>query len=126
MSGDKTKAKTAYQDFLTLWKDADSEIPDGIDSYGISPEGSAPARLDSQQCECSSLVVATEGGHGKLRRRRMWGKALSLADSWCWVGLAGGSACPTVRMFIPCCGHGRGMENSVEDECGASPPPSSN
>ncbi len=25
--GDKTKAKTAYQDFLTLWKDADSDIP---------------------------------------------------------------------------------------------------
>ncbi len=27
MSGDKTKAKTAYQDFLTLWKDADKNIP---------------------------------------------------------------------------------------------------
>lgn len=27
LSGDKTKAKTAYQDFLTLWKDADTEIP---------------------------------------------------------------------------------------------------
>jgi DNA-binding winged helix-turn-helix (wHTH) protein/tetratricopeptide (TPR) repeat protein len=27
LSGDKTKAKSAYQDFLTLWKDADSEIP---------------------------------------------------------------------------------------------------
>ena len=27
MSGDKTKAKTAYQDFLTLWKDADTDIP---------------------------------------------------------------------------------------------------
>ena len=26
-SGDKTKAKVAYQVFLTLWKDADSEIP---------------------------------------------------------------------------------------------------
>jgi eukaryotic-like serine/threonine-protein kinase len=26
-SGDKTKAKVAYQDFLTLWKDADSDIP---------------------------------------------------------------------------------------------------
>ena len=27
MTGDTTKAKTAYQDFLTLWKDADPDIP---------------------------------------------------------------------------------------------------
>ncbi len=27
MLGDKAKARTAYQDFLTLWKDADSDIP---------------------------------------------------------------------------------------------------
>jgi tetratricopeptide (TPR) repeat protein len=27
LSGDKTKAKTAYQDFLNLWKDADADIP---------------------------------------------------------------------------------------------------
>jgi tetratricopeptide (TPR) repeat protein len=27
VSGDKTKAKNAYQDFLTLWREADPEIP---------------------------------------------------------------------------------------------------
>jgi len=27
LSGDKTKAKPAYQDFLTLWKDADANVP---------------------------------------------------------------------------------------------------
>ena len=27
LSGDKTKAKSAYHDFLALWKDADADIP---------------------------------------------------------------------------------------------------
>ena len=27
LSGDTTKARTAYQDFFALWKDADSDIP---------------------------------------------------------------------------------------------------
>jgi hypothetical protein len=27
MQGETTKAKAAYQEFLTLWKDADSDIP---------------------------------------------------------------------------------------------------
>jgi len=27
MQGDTAKARTAYKDFLTLWKDADSGIP---------------------------------------------------------------------------------------------------
>jgi hypothetical protein len=27
MTGDMVKAKAAYQDFLTLWKDADLDIP---------------------------------------------------------------------------------------------------
>jgi hypothetical protein len=27
MAGDTSKAKSAYQDFFTLWKDADPDIP---------------------------------------------------------------------------------------------------
>ena len=27
LAGDPTKARTGYQDFLTLWKDADPDIP---------------------------------------------------------------------------------------------------
>jgi eukaryotic-like serine/threonine-protein kinase len=27
LAGDQVKAKRAYEDFLTLWKDADSDIP---------------------------------------------------------------------------------------------------
>ena len=27
LSGDTAKARTAYNDFFTLWKDADSDIP---------------------------------------------------------------------------------------------------
>jgi eukaryotic-like serine/threonine-protein kinase len=27
VSGDRTRAKSAYQEFLTLWKDADADIP---------------------------------------------------------------------------------------------------
>jgi eukaryotic-like serine/threonine-protein kinase len=27
LSGDKIKAKAAYQEFLTLWRDGDSDIP---------------------------------------------------------------------------------------------------
>jgi len=27
IAGDKTKAKLAFQDFLSLWKDADRELP---------------------------------------------------------------------------------------------------
>ena len=27
LAGDKTKAKSAYEHFLTLWKDADPDIP---------------------------------------------------------------------------------------------------
>jgi DNA-binding SARP family transcriptional activator len=27
MSGDRTKAQSAYKDLLTLWKDADPDIP---------------------------------------------------------------------------------------------------
>jgi hypothetical protein len=27
LQGEPTKAKTEYQDFLTLWKDADPDIP---------------------------------------------------------------------------------------------------
>jgi hypothetical protein len=42
LAGDRSKAKTAYDDFLRLWKDADPEIP-------ILKEAKAEyARLDSR------------------------------------------------------------------------------
>ena len=27
LAGDKAKARAAYQDFLTLWKDGDADVP---------------------------------------------------------------------------------------------------
>ena len=27
LAGDRSKARSAYQDFFTLWKDADSDVP---------------------------------------------------------------------------------------------------
>ena len=50
--GDQTKARKAYQDFLTLWKDADADIPfcgrrDGIRASDRSI-GHRPATLKRQ------------------------------------------------------------------------------
>jgi hypothetical protein len=49
MQGDNTKAKTAYQDFLTLWKDADPDIPVLKQAKGLVRElaGTASGRDDS-------------------------------------------------------------------------------
>jgi serine/threonine protein kinase/predicted Zn-dependent protease len=51
MQGDAAKAKTAYQDFLTLWKDADPDIPilkqaQSESRAGFTPRGASapPAR----------------------------------------------------------------------------------
>ena len=43
LSGDKTKAKVAYGDFLTLWKDADPDIPILMQAKAESPGCSSGA-----------------------------------------------------------------------------------
>ena len=50
MAGDTTKAKVAYQDFLTLWKDADPDIP-------ILKE--AKAERANGLCVCPFLSTST-------------------------------------------------------------------
>jgi eukaryotic-like serine/threonine-protein kinase len=54
LSGDKTKAKTAYEDFLTLWKDADPDIP-------ILRQAKAEYAKLNQKEQRASLVGHTTG-----------------------------------------------------------------
>ena len=51
MQGEITKARAAYQDFLTLWKDADPDIPisqaseDGVPETEIAAKEESPCWL---------------------------------------------------------------------------------
>jgi predicted Zn-dependent protease len=42
MQGDAPKARTAYQDFFTLWKDADPDIPILVQAKAETPRSSRP------------------------------------------------------------------------------------
>jgi hypothetical protein len=52
MQGDTAKAKAAYQDFLTLWKDADPDIPIFIAAKAEY------AKLQSSRGELARVVVS--------------------------------------------------------------------
>ncbi len=53
LSGDKVKAKSAYHDFLTLWKDADPDIPilkqAKADYANLKPAVASPVRASSHR-----------------------------------------------------------------------------
>jgi tetratricopeptide (TPR) repeat protein len=65
LAGDKTKARSAYQDFLTLWKDADPDIP-------ILKQ----AQAESQLRLCAALTgpshVTTKNPDIACSRFRQW------------------------------------------------------
>jgi len=57
MAGDTTKANAAYQDFFTLWKDADPDIP-------ILKE----AKAECRSCSNFSLVSFSVGENRLFRQ----------------------------------------------------------
>jgi hypothetical protein len=62
MQGDTVKAKAAYQDFLTLWKDADPDIPILIAAKAEH------AKLQSSRKRVSSSRTECEAGHLPAQR----------------------------------------------------------
>ena len=75
LSGDKIKAKIAYREFLTLWKDADPDIP-------ILQQANAEyakLRLSEKAFNLAVFVIAVT--YSELRARRRSGLVSSLRSS---------------------------------------------
>ena len=60
--GDPAKAKAAPQDFLTLWKDADSDIPILSSLQSLSPQGSISSETAWRSRRVANRFERTLGG----------------------------------------------------------------
>ena len=79
---DTAKAKSAYQDFLTLWKDADPDIP-------ILKEAKAEyAKLQSQEKSCLLAhclpIRGQQSEIGIYQQQPFRDTANSIASLTCW------------------------------------------
>jgi hypothetical protein len=81
MAGDNANARVAYQDFLTLWKDADPDVPilkQAKAEYAKLPP-TAETRRASNGTSIAQIVRDTRGWHDQMadqQLRRRFGPSL--------------------------------------------------
>jgi len=102
MQGDTAKACTAYNDFLTLWKDADPDIPilkEAKAEYAAARTGNTwgfPGGLRYSPTMSSSL--ASKSGSGlKVNLRIRWGCSLAATSMACTVLAGNATSAASVR-----------------------------